>query len=259
MKSLACRRLCSCWPWLFFLLLLSGWWIGRDGGVDLAHRLQGPQPPHLLGTDELGRDIGRRFLLGGARSLSLAMVVTALNLGMGVLLALICQPFRLLRWSLLAVSDLLASIPSTLLALLLLALLRPGIGSLLLALVVGGWIPFARLTINRLDVLATDPSLIQLRLMGAGRLHRLFRHLLPRLWNLLGTQASVGLGSVIMVEGGLSFLGLGLPPQMASWGTMLASGRTFLLVSPWGLLWPAMGLLWLLLAADVLRRRLGSL
>lgn len=248
------RRWLRFWPWAFFLLLLSGWGLGSDGQVDLALRLQGPGPGHWLGTDELGRDLGRRFLLGGARSLSLASVVTALNLVMGLGLALLCHSQVVLRKGLLGLADLLASIPSTLFALLLLALLRPGLGSLLVALVVGGWIPFARLALNRLDVLEGEPSLAQEKLMGAGPLHRLIHHLIPRLWPLLGTQASVGLGSVVLVEGGLSFLGLGLPLHMASWGTMLASGRTFLLVSPWGLFWPALGLLFLLLASDALRR-----
>jgi len=242
------------WPWLLFTLLLAGWAIGGDGTVDLAHRLQGPSLVHGLGTDELGRDLARRFLLGGARSLTLGLGVTALNLGMGLLLALACHRTATFRRLLLGIADLLASIPATLLALLLLALLRPGIGSLVVALVVGGWIPFARLVLNRLDVLQGEPSLAQLKLMGAGSIHRFAKHLIPRLWPLLGTQASVGLGSVVLVEGGLSFLGLGLPPHMASWGTMLASGRTFLLVSPWGLLWPALGLLFLLLASDALRR-----
>jgi len=235
------------WP---VFLLLAGWWLGSDGSVDLAHRLLGPSFAHPFGTDELGRDLLSRFLLGGARSVSLGLGITALNLATGLFLALLCHPLRPLRRILLAVSDLFASIPATLLALLLLALLRPGLTSLVVALGIGGWIPYARLSLNRLDVLQWDPSLVQVRILGGGPIHRLSRHLLPRLWPLLGTQASIGLGSVVLVEGGLSFLGVGLPPEMASWGTMLASGRTFLLASPWGLLWPAAGMLGLLLISS---------
>ena len=75
-------------------------------------------------------------------------------------------------------------------------------------------------------------------------------HLAPRLWPVLSAQAGVGVGAVILVEGGLSFLGLGLPPERASWGSMLAAGRAFLLVSPWQLLWPSLGLLTVLLATE---------
>ncbi len=255
MMRLRIRR--HLWPWALFALLLAGWGLGSDGVVDLGARLQPPGLSHAFGTDELGRDLLRRFLLGGARSFTLACVITALNLTVGLALALVCQPFKGLRQGLLAVADLLASVPPTLLALLLLTLLRPGVGSLGLALAVGGWIPFARLALNRLDALAHDPSLMLLRVAGASGWHRAFRHLLPRLWPLLGTQASVGLGSVVLVEGGLGFLGLGLPPGLASWGGMLASGRAFLLASPWGLFWPAVGLLGLLLASDELRRRVA--
>jgi peptide/nickel transport system permease protein len=203
----------------------------------------------------VGRDLLRRWWLGGARSLSLAALLTAFHLALGLLLALLAHPAPLLRRAVLALADLLASIPSTLLALLLLALLRPGLGSLVIALALGGWIPYARLALNRLDALRGDASLLQVRLMGGSLQHRLLRHILPRLAPLLLAQASVGLGAVILVEGGLSFLGVGLPPDLASWGTMLASGRTFLLASPWTLLWPSCGILAALLAAGAWRGR----
>ncbi len=190
---------------------------------------------------------------GSAPALDLALALTALHLVTGLALALAARGSEVLRRLLLALADLLASIPATLLALLLLALLRPGWTSLVLALALGGWIPYARLALNRLDQLRQDPSLLQVGLLGAGPWHRFRRHLLPRLWPVLGAQAAVGLGAVILVEGGLSFLGVGLPPQQASWGTMLASGRAFLLVSPWGLLWPSLGMVAVLLGAGSLR------
>ena len=237
-------------PFLVLVLIALAWWLGGDGSVDLTQRLAGPSCQHPFGTDELGRDLLQRFLLGGARSITLGLLITALNLATGLLLALLCHPLPALRRALLALADLLASIPAILLALLLLAMLRPGMTSLVAALSVGGWIAYARLAMNRLDVLTQDASLLQVRLMGGGRGYTMIHHLLRRLWPLLGTQAAIGIGAVVLVEGGLSFLGVGLPPELASWGTMLASGRTFLLVSPWGLLWPALGLLGVLLATD---------
>jgi len=246
------------WPLLVFVLLGFAWWMGGDGVVDLTWRLKGPSLAHPFGTDELGRDLLRRFLLGGTRSVALGLGITALNLATGLALAFLCHPLSALRRAVLAAADLLASIPSTLLALLLLAMLRPGMTSLVVALSVGGWIPYARLALNRLDVLAQDPSLVQVRLMGGGQLYTTHRHLLRRLWPLMAAQASIGIGSVVLVEGGLSFLGVGLPPELASWGTMLASGRTFLLVSPWGLVWPALGMLGVLLAADFSKKSLAE-
>jgi peptide/nickel transport system permease protein len=247
-------RLRALLPMLLLALLLLGWWGGGDGTVNLSDRLQGPSRAHLLGTDEVGRDLTARFWLGGARSLTLGLVLTLLHLASGLLMAGLAQAAGSLRRAVLALADLLASIPGLLLALLLVAMAPPGYGSLVVALAIGGWIPYTRISLTQLDALREDSSLLQARIQGAGRLHRLRVHLLPRMAPVLLAQSAVGLGAVILVEGGLSFLGVGLPPDRASWGTMLASGRTFLLASPWGLLWPSLGLLVVLLSLNSLQR-----
>ncbi len=237
----------------FLLILLLGFWFGGDGAVDLEHRLLGPGWAHPFGTDEVGRDLLQRCWLGGARSLVLALGITCLHLAVGISLAAVASPFRWGRRTLLAFADLLSAFPATLLALLLLALLPPGPGALVAALSVGGWVPYARLGMQTLDQIRVEPSTRQLVLMGAGRRHRFFHHMLPRLAPVQWAQAAAGLGAVVLIEGGLSFLGLGLSPDRASWGTMLASGRTFLLVHPWGILWPSLGLIGVLLASGVLQ------
>jgi peptide/nickel transport system permease protein len=235
-------------PWIVLGILTLGWVFGSEGRIDLGARFLGPGSGHAFGTDELGRDLLGRFWLGGARSVSLGAVMTTFHVVLGLSLAILAHGRVPSRWLLLGAADLLASIPATLLALLLLAFLRPGVQSLLLALALGGWIPYARIVLTQLDALRQDPSLAQERLMGAGAAHRMVHHILPRIWPVLGAQASVGLGAVILVEGGLSFLGVGLPPDQASWGTMLASARAFILVSPWPLIWPSLGLLGVLLS-----------
>lgn len=242
---------------VFLVLLLLGWMLGGDGAVDLAHRLQGPSAAHLLGTDEVGRDLLARAWLGGARSLTLGLGLTAFHLISGVALALAGQAWGPARKMILAAADLIASVPATLLALLLLAFLRPGYGALVFALAIGGWIAYARLALVQLDALKHDPSLLQAKLAGAGPWRRLFTHLLPRTSPVLLAQASAGVGAVALVEGGLSFLGVGLPPDLASWGQMLATARATFLVSPWPLIWPALGLFALLLATgpNLLRGR----
>ena len=240
-------------PILVLGLLCFGWWAGSDGRVDLGGRLLGPRLAYPMGTDELGRDLFARWWLGGARSVTLGLFLTGLHLAGGLLLAVAVHRNAWARRGLLALADLLASIPATLLALLLLALLRPGLSGLLVALAIGGWIPYARISLNQLDALRQDPSLAQTLLQGASVWHRLRFHVLPRLSPVLLAQAGVGLGAVILVEGGLSFLGVGLPPDLASWGTMLSTARAFLLVSPWPLLWPSLGLLSVLIALGAAR------
>lgn len=235
-------------------VLMAGFIFGGDGVVDLFHRLESPGSAHIFGTDELGRDLFFRWWLGGARALALGLGLTMLHLLSGTLAALLAHPSPFLRRALLAMADIIASIPSLLLCLFLLAFLRPGYGALILALAVGGWIPYARLSLAQLDALKLDASLLQVRMMGAGRPHLWSRHLLPRLWPVLSSQGAIGIGAVALTEGGLSFLGLGLPPEQASWGSMLAAGRAFLLVSPWQLIWPSLGLLTLLMATDSMRR-----
>ncbi len=232
----------------FLTLLLFGWICGGNGAVDLAQRLQGPSAAHLFGTDEVGRDLLARAWLGGARSLTLGLGLTAFHLLFGLALALAGEAWTPARRVMLGVADLVASVPATLLALLLLAFLRPGYGALIVALAIGGWIAYARLALVQLDALRSDPSLLQARLTGAGLWHRLGVHLLPRLAPVLLAQASAGVGAVALVEGGLSFLGVGLPPDLASWGGMLATARATFLVSPWPMIWPGLGLFALLLA-----------
>lgn len=242
----------------FLILLLLGWAFGGDGALDLAHRLQGPSLGHIFGTDEVGRDLLARCWLGGARSLTLGIGLTVLHLIGGVAMALAAQSALAVRRVVLGLADLVASVPATLLALLLLAFLRPGYGALVAALAIGGWIAYARLAIVQLDALREDPSLLQAKLSGAGLWRRLRVHLLPRMAPVLLAQASAGVGAVVLVEGGLSFLGVGLPPDQASWGQMLATARAYFLVSPWSLLWPCAGLFLLLLATGPnLRRRDG--
>lgn len=235
----------------FLALMMLGWAFGGDGAVDLAHRLQGPSAAHLFGTDEVGRDLLARWWLGGARSLTLGLGLTVFHLAAGIAMALAAQTSASLRKAVLGLSDLIASVPATLLALLLLAFLRPGYGALVLALAIGGWVSYARLALVQLDALRGDPSLAQAKLAGAGSAWRLRVHLLPRAAPVLLAQASAGVGAVALVEGGLSFLGVGLPPDLASWGQMLAAARAYFLVSPWPLLWPALGLFLLLCAAGV--------
>ena len=243
----------------FIALLMLGWVFGGDGAVDLAHRLQGPSSAHLFGTDEVGRDLLARCWLGGARSLTLGLALTALHLATGIAMALAAQSSAMARRAILGLSDLVASVPATLLALLLLAFLRPGYGALVAALAIGGWIAYARLALVQMDALRGDPSLLQATLAGAGRWRRFRVHLLPRMAPVLLAQASAGVGAVALVEGGLSFLGVGLPPDLASWGQMLASARAYFLVSPWPLIWPALGLVGLLCATGpnlIYRRRI---
>ncbi len=232
----------------FAALLLLGWIFGGNGAVDLARRLQGPSVAHLFGTDEVGRDLLARAWLGGARSLTLGLGLTAFHLAFGVAIALAAQGWMPVRRVALSLADLVASVPATLLALLLLAFLRPGYGALIVALAIGGWIAYARLALVQLDALRQDPSLLQARLTGAGAWRRFRTHLLPRLAPVLLAQASAGVGAVALVEGGLSFLGVGLPPDLASWGGMLATARATFLVSPWPMIWPGLGLFGLLLA-----------
>ena len=199
----------------------------------------------------MGRDLLARWWLGGARSLTLGLALTAFHLAAGIAMALAAQSSGLLRKMVLGLSDLIASVPATLLALLLLAFLRPGYGALILALAIGGWVAYARLALVQLDALRGDPSVAQAKLAGAGPMRRLRAHLLPRMAPVLLAQASAGVGAVALVEGGLSFLGVGLPPDLASWGRMLATARAYFLVSPWPLLWPAIGLFLLLCAAGL--------
>jgi len=214
----------------------------RDpASIDLASRLQSPSIHHLFGTDELGRDILSRILYGARISMIVGTSVVAGSLLLGTIVGSLAGYYggRLDRFINVIVMNAFLSFPGILLAIAFVAFLGPGLWNLILALIIGGWVGYARLV--RAQVLAArEREFVEAaRALGATDWRILVRHILPNIMQPVIVQAAIGMAGAILAEGTMSFLGLGVPPPVPSWGAMLNDGRSHLFDSPHVILFPA--------------------
>ena len=230
--------------------------------LDLGNRLTAPGRTHWFGTDELGRDILSRVLFGARISLDVAVSVTVLSLGTGLLAGSLAGFYGGATDLLINVyvTNAFLALPGILLAIAFVAFMGPGLTNLILALALSGWVNYARLV--RAQVLAVKQRefVEAARALGASDLRLLTHHILPNLWQPLIVQAAIGMAGAVLAEATLSFLGLGVPPPAASWGAMLNDARSHLFDAPHLVAFPALAVMLLVLAfnflGDALRDRL---
>jgi peptide/nickel transport system permease protein len=219
----------------------------------LELRLQPPSATHPLGLDELGRDVLSRLLLGARVSMTVGFAVVALASSLGALIgALAGYAGGLADALLMRVTDVFFAFPGILLAIALVAVLGPALPHVVLALVVTGWVGYARLVRGQVLKLRGEEFVLAARAAGAPGSRLLLRHLLPNLLPLLVVQATLGMAGAVLAEAGLSFLGLGQPPPGASWGAMINAGRAHLLGAPHVALFPGLAILWTVLGLNFL-------
>ena len=189
---------------------------------------------HLLGTDRLGRDVWTRLAYGARVSLAVGTLAVVLSVVIGVGMGATAGLGR--GWpsrALLALTDFALAVPRVVLLLLLAALWAPSVTLVVLVLGFTGWMPLARLIYGETRALVVRPFAESALALGAGRGRLLVRHLLPNLLTPIVVAAALGVGNAILLEAGLSFLGLGVQPPAASWGNMIAAGRDALMDAPW--------------------------
>lgn len=213
--------------------------------IDLPHRLANPSSAHWFGTDELGRDILSRIIYGARISLLVGSSVVAVSLLLGLIVGAISGYYggRLDRFVNVVVMNAFLSFPGILLAIAFVAFRGPGIFNLVLALSLGGWVGYARLV--RAQVLATkEREFVEAaRALGASDGRVIVRHILPNIIQPVIVQAAIGMAGAILAEGTMSFLGLGVAPPTASWGSMLNDARSHLFDAPHLVLFPALAVM----------------
>ena len=212
------------------LLVLAPWISPHDpAALDLKLRMAPPGPEHWLGTDHLGRDVLSRLLEGGRFSVSIALVTLILSVGIGTGLgALGARIGGLFDEALMRIVDLLLSFPEVVVALFLIAILGPGYGTLILALTISGWTPFARMSRGlALEVNARD-YIAAAEVLGCRRRFIVLRHVIPNLVRPIAAIGFLRFGHKLVTVGGLSFLGLGVQPPGSDWGAMLADARPYM-------------------------------
>ena len=199
---------------------------------------------HLFGTDKLGRDVLSRTLYGGRVSLLVGVTTVAISLSLG--LAIGSLSGYLGGWVdqlLMRLVDVLLAFPNILLAIAFTAVLGPGLDHVILALSLIGWTGYARLVRGEILSLKEREFVQAARALDSDPSRIIRSHLLPNLLPPVLIQATFGLAAAIIAEGSLSFLGLGVEPPTASWGSMLNEGRQFLLVAPHLTTYPGLALM----------------
>lgn len=220
---------------------------------ELALRLAGPTSGHLLGLDELGRDILSRLLVGARISLLVGLAVVSVSSSVGILMGSIAGYYGgRIDLIISRVMDVLLAFPGILLAIALVAVLGPSLTNVILALSVIGWVGYARLV--RAQVLRVrELEYVQAaRALGARTPRILIRHVIPATMPTVIVQATLGMAGAIIAEASLSFLGLGVQPPTPSWGTMLDAGRSHLFDAPHLTLFPGLAIALLVLGFNFL-------
>src|SRR5437667_3584172 len=213
--------------------------------INLPARLSPPSSAHWFGTDELGRDILCRIIFGSRISMLVGSCVVAASLFLGLIIGSVAGYYggRVDRFVNIVVMNAFLSFPGILLAIAFVAFRGPGIFNLVLALSLGGWVGYARLV--RAQVLATrEREYVEAaRALGASDWRVIVRHILPNIIQPIIVQAAIGMAGAILAEATMSFLGLGVPPPAASWGSMLNDARAHLFDAPHLVLFPALAVM----------------
>jgi len=215
--------------------------------------MDGAVAGHPLGTDQLGRDLLARLLVGGQISLAIGLVASVLAAVIGVAAGMLAgYAGRLWDGIITSIADVQLTFPNILLALSLMVVLGPGIGNLILVLVLSSWIFQAR--IIRADVLMLrHRDFVEAgRAIGASDRHLLLRYILPNIAGTVLVLFTLTLVRVILAEASLSFLGLGIQPPAPSWGGMLAEGRQFLATAWWAGTFPGILLMVTIVAVNLI-------
>lgn len=212
-----------------------------------------PGAPYWLGTDELGRDILSRLVYGARISLFVAVVATSLTLLIGVTIGLCAGFFG--GWVdtlLMRLTDVVLSFPALLLAIALAALFQPGLTSILVVIAVVSWTGVARtvrgevLTVRERDFVAAAHAL------GATPLRLMLRHVLPNVLPTIIVMGALSTSGTVLLDAGLSYLGLGVPVPTPSWGRMISDSQTYYRLAPWLMICPGVAIVYAVVAFNFL-------
>lgn len=225
----------------------------RPNDIDLLALNQAPGAAHWLGTDGVGRDVLARLMEGGRISMLVATVSVILSLIIGFVVgSLAALGGRYVDGALMRFVDLAMTLPPVIFLLVLASITGAGIGSTILVIALLSWPVLSRMVRSRLLELRERDFVVAARGMGAGLGHLLWRHGLPNSIDILVVYATLQIAAAILLEAGLSFLGLGVPPPDASWGNMLNAARSSIVLErfPWQWLFPGIALVTTVLAIN---------
>lgn len=202
--------------------------------MDMPNRFSGPSMEHILGTDNFGRDLWSRLVFGARISLSIAVIAVLASAIIGTIVGLVAGYFG--GWIdqiLMRITDVFLGFPPLVLVLAVVAVMGPGLVNVALSLIVVSWTEYARVVRSTTLSLREQNYVQAARALGASWPRILFREILPNSMGPIIVLASLGLGTAVIWESALSFLGFGLPPPAPTWGWSLSYGTRFIRDDPW--------------------------
>ena len=223
--------------------------------MDLARHLAPPDVfgRHPLGTDALGRDVLARLIYGARISLLVGLTSVAISAPVGVAVGLVAGfAGGRLGDMLMRLADIQLAIPNILLTIAIVTVLGPGLSNVILSLSVAGWPTYARLVRGEVLVAIRQDYVEAARALGARPLRILVRHVLPNVLTPAIVFATFAVGDMIILEATLSFLGLGVPPRVVTWGSMLNDGRLYLTTAWWITVFPGLAIFLAVLGANLI-------
>jgi peptide/nickel transport system permease protein len=237
---------------LVAIAVFAPWISGDPFRLSPVNRLRPPSERWWFGTDRFGRDVFALTMHGARVSLIVGLSVAVISSAIGLAIGLVCGYFRWIDGVVMRVMDGLMAIPSILLAIALITLTRPGLGIVIVAIVIPEVPRVSRLVRSVVLSIRSEPY-IESAVAGGTRSGRLLvRHILPNTMAPLIVQGTYVCASAMLIEAGLSFLGAGVPPEIPSWGNIIAQARAFFQIAPWSILIPGAFLAVTVLAVNML-------
>jgi peptide/nickel transport system permease protein len=225
----------------------------NPSAIDAYHVLMPPTAQHLMGTDELGRDVFTRVLYGARISLLVGFVAVGIAMIIGTLVGLLSGFYG--SWTdsvLMRFVDIMLCFPTFFLILAVIAMIGPSIWLIMIVIGVTSWMGVARLVRAEVLSLRERDFILAARAIGASDLRIIFRHILPNSMGPVLVTATLGVGGAILTESALSFLGIGVQPPIPSWGNILTSGKNYIEFAWWLSLYPGLAILVTVLAYNLL-------
>ena len=237
---------------LILVAVIGPSFVGDPFKLSPRDRLRPPSERWWFGTDQFGRDVFTRTVWGARVSLEVGLSVAAISSVLGLALGLACGYFRRVDGIVMRIMDGLMAIPSILLAIALITLSRPGLGIVIVAIVIPEVPRIVRVVRAVVLSIRAQPYIESAIAGGTRNLKLLWRHVLPNTLAPLIVQSTYVCASAMLIEAGLSFLGAGVPPEVPSWGNIIAQGRNFFQIAPWTILIPGAFLAITVLAVNLL-------
>ncbi len=239
---------------VFVLGALAAPWVSPHppNDTDFANRFASPSREHLLGTDHVGRDELARILHGARLSLGMAAAATAGISLLGLLLGLMAAMYgRFVDSTIMRAVDVLQSLPTLILALVVVGLLGQGLRNLIIVIALVGWPGYARI-VRGMALQVRERDFVQAaRALGASRARIIVRHVAPNLLGPVVVLSTLDMGRVLLAVSGLSFLGFGISPPTPEWGAMLSEAKNFIDKAPQLLAYPGLSITLMVLAFNL--------